>query len=528
MNQGQFETLLSRALDNDLTAEEFATFEQQLASSPEARARYLEAVDLHNLLDLELQAKLPVQLGTSNVVDVQRIIRKQKRKSMRIAALAAAAVLIIGLVSLRLIMVAERAPTLAFTTAPGSEFTLTHDLGDSETEGMIMDKGSRLQLSRGTVELTFASGVRSIIKAPADMTLHEDDTLFLNRGTAWFEVPEKAIGFTVKTKDLIVVDLGTEFGVLSKPNDYDEVHVIKGKVRVNALGIRKESTTLVANEARRNDPIGRLDTIAAKPSVFWKSLSELPPYLHWSFDQNDKFDVKGSHPAIKEMVITPSPSHSPPELVQGKHGSALSLNGKQQGLLTNWTGIYGADRPLSAAVWVRIPKGLDLTGYAAIVGWGIPKDSKAKWKFFVRHDNIADAPTANISMGTYRGRYAGETRLDDNQWHHIAVVHHGIHPDTGAPDIALYIDGQQEVLSHSNSPVNSKNFNEIQAVKESPDAKPMAIGIGPVPQDVTFRGLIDELYIFDGAISYETIKSLANVARNQQKQTTQPTKNDKY
>ncbi|MBT8044468.1 MAG: FecR domain-containing protein, partial [Verrucomicrobiae bacterium] len=232
MNDGQFESYLSRVLENDLSAEEFAEFERHLASSPEARAQYLDAVDVHNLLDLSLQAKIPTQRGISNVVDVQRIIGKQRRKSMRIAAMSAAAIFVIGLACLGFFMVKERPPALAFNTSPGTDFTLTHSKDASEAEGRIMEAGSRLHLTTGTVELSFASGVRSIVKAPADITLHQDDTLFVNQGTAWFEVPENAIGFTVKSKELTAVDLGTEFGVIVKPNDYDEVHVFKGKVRV--------------------------------------------------------------------------------------------------------------------------------------------------------------------------------------------------------------------------------------------------------------------------------------------------------
>ncbi len=33
----------------------------------------------------------------------------------------------------------------------------------------------------------------------------------------------------------------------------------------------------------------------------------------------------------------------------------------------------------------------------------------------------------------------------------------------------------------------------------------MAFGKGHVPQDITFRGLVDELYSFDGVLSQEAI-----------------------
>jgi len=56
---------------------------------------------------------------------------------------------------------------LVFTTAPGTQFTLVHGGSDNAPEGMALVKGSQLQLTQGTVELTFGSGVKSIVTAPA-------------------------------------------------------------------------------------------------------------------------------------------------------------------------------------------------------------------------------------------------------------------------------------------------------------------------------------------------------------------------
>lgn len=510
MSRDEFERLLSGVLDNDLSADEFAEFEQYLVSSPEAREIYLDAIDLHNLLDLELQARPLATQAFSGVVDVKRIIMNQRRREIRIAAMAAAAVIILSLSSLRLFMVTERDLTLSFDTAPGTEFTLTHGRDRTPDTGKTMKLGSRLRLSNGTVELSFESGVVSIISAPADITLRKNNTLFVNQGTAWFRVPESAIGFTVETKELKVVDLGTEFGVLSHVGSHDEVHVFSGKVRIDTHGRDRESTELVANQAMKNDHNGRLHVIPNRSSAFLSRLPQFPPYLHWSFDEDDGFQVKGSHLVAREMWITPSPAESPPQLVEGKYGTALSLDGNQQSLVTDWEGIYGMDRPLSTAMWVRIPGGLDLTHYSGIVGWGIPRNSNAKWKVFVRRDSTDQPATVVISMGSEGGmhRYTGKTRIDDDQWHHISVVHHGRLTDSGEPDVTLYLNGEREALTHVFTPIPENERSNLDEIERHPEAKPLAIGKGPVPQDVTFRGLIDELYLFDGAISQEDIKQL--------------------
>jgi len=54
MNSESFEAAVSRLLDGDISPEDFSELERYLEGSAEARARYMEFVDLHNVLDLEL------------------------------------------------------------------------------------------------------------------------------------------------------------------------------------------------------------------------------------------------------------------------------------------------------------------------------------------------------------------------------------------------------------------------------------------------------------------------------------------
>ncbi len=275
MNREKLHEWVSRSLDNDLSEFEFFQLELHLIESAEARAYYRYQSQLHALLGLELNKSQAPQFQLAKpVISMDQVILLQKKKTLKIAAMAAAAMVLLGLITMQLFMVKERPPTLAFETAPGTQFDITHSMtGDDAPIGMTMEKGSRLKLSHGTVELSFGTGVKSIVIAPADMTLHDDNKLYLNQGTAWFQVPKGAEGFTVKTKEL---DLGTEFGVIATPNDHDELHVFKGKVKVTALRVRKESDTLTAGQACRIDPIGRL--VSVKPEIK-KFLTVLPTSL---------------------------------------------------------------------------------------------------------------------------------------------------------------------------------------------------------------------------------------------------------
>lgn len=135
-----------------------------------------------------------------------------------------------------------------------------------------MEPGSRLLVRSGIVELQFVSGVRGIVRGFADLTLQRENLLKLENGTAWFEVPESAVGFKVNTPDFELIDLGTEFGIVSEPNFLDEVHVFKGKVEVvNRSGLRKRER-LVAGQARFAGPAGRWNEIKVRPDLLLEQL----------------------------------------------------------------------------------------------------------------------------------------------------------------------------------------------------------------------------------------------------------------
>lgn len=277
MNQEKFHEWVSRSLDNDLSEFEFSQLELHLIESAEARAYYRSQSQLHALLGLELNKSQASQNQLAKpVISMDQVILLQKKKTLKIAAMAAAAMVLFTLLSLQLLFIDKPASPLAFKTSPSTIFTLTHATSEEAPSGMILHTGSRLKLEQGSVELSFGTGVKSIVIAPADMTLHDDNKLYLNQGTAWFQVPKGAEGFTVKTKELNIVDLGTEFGVIATPDNYDELHVFKGKVQVTALRARKESDTLTAGQARRVGMIGRL--VSVKPEIE-KFLTDLPTSL---------------------------------------------------------------------------------------------------------------------------------------------------------------------------------------------------------------------------------------------------------
>ncbi|MFK7909972.1 MAG: hypothetical protein AB8F34_05145 [Akkermansiaceae bacterium] len=272
MNRHELETHLQDLLEGGLDASALDDLQQELRENPESQELYRDYVRLQNALQIR-----SVGVDLVSVVPMDRVVQRRQRRMMRNSALAAAAVLVVGLLVMTFFMVKKRPPTLVFTSSPGTEFVLSGMGGEDSPHGMIIEEGMRLEIQRGTVELKFVSGVRGIIKGPADLTLHRKDLLYLARGTGWFEVPEEAIGFKVKTPDLILTDLGTEFGILTQPDFLDEVHVFKGKVDLLNRYALKKKQLAVGDEAWVAGPAGRWKKIPLRPDHFIKQLPKTAP-----------------------------------------------------------------------------------------------------------------------------------------------------------------------------------------------------------------------------------------------------------
>ncbi|NWK55049.1 FecR domain-containing protein [Verrucomicrobiaceae bacterium N1E253] len=518
MHRNQLEESINDLLEGVISEQDFAKLQQELKDNAEARNTYKQYIQVQNTL--EQHAAGTNTLTSSNVIPINQILKKQQRRQIKIALISAAAILVLSAVLLRLFFVdSETPPSLAFQTSPGTLFTITHDGAEDQPNGQTMHPGSRLQLSQGAIELSFASGVKSIITAPADLTLHAEDQLYLGEGTAWFHVPKGAEGFQVKTRDLNIVDLGTEFGVLAKTNDHDEVHVLKGKVEVSALRVRKETLTLDAGQARRIDPVGRLTLIESKPSAFLTSLPQSLLFLHWSFDQKQGIEVDGpqvdgNHPLASEVI---SKYHGAVQSCKGRRGEALRLNSNGQHVTTNWPGFSGV-KPRSVAFWIKLPKGGQPQEFAAIIGWGDNSRENYKWEVVVRQNSSDQKGRVSISWGTTIINTFPV--LTPERWHHVILNDYGRTDAQGDPVISIFVDGQQvesRFWARTGDPINTTTYTA--------DALPLSMGVTIRHSSIADRRRylkadLDELYVFDGALTAEQARQFYTKQLSYVKKTT--------
>lgn len=116
----------------------------------------------------------------------------------------------------------------------------------------------RLSLTAGLAELSFDSGTDVILEAPCEFEVTSSDSARLLSGKVSVTVTEVSNGFTLRTPEAEILDLGTEYAV-ALDEESTEVHVFDGSVLwiPDVQGVEIEDR-IEAGEARqytRSDPV---------------------------------------------------------------------------------------------------------------------------------------------------------------------------------------------------------------------------------------------------------------------------------
>lgn len=507
LSSNELDRRIFALLDGAITEDEHRELERDLLARGEARDRYVELAALHSLLEIEAeQGGHAVRRGP---VPVDLVVSRQRRRLVRFAAMAAAAVLLATGLVLRLVFMPP--PAMArMVKAEGTVVSITHasSLAKPPPEDSLAP-GSTLNLIQGTVELAFESGVRAIVQAPQTLTVIDRQRVALREGTAWFHVPRGAEGFEVRTPEILVTDLGTEFGVISRPDAADEVHVFKGRVKVEALHGAGEGATLTVNQARSTFVTGKLLETKPAPERFLTKLPAGLPYLHWGFEESQPAGIgtSGTHPLAGRIDASPQalPHKSALCGVPGKTGRGLATDGSGAFLKTNWEGI-GGNAPRSMAYWVRLDP--EMKYIDPVVGWGERSGLHAFFSGVVSSGQDARA----VSLVSFQEVwYEGTIPLDDGKWHHIAHVYTGRRRPDGGPEVLGYVDGRPESLRLMiSSQASPGDVHPVETDTASHDAFPLTLfcHLYGAPDGIRNPVEIDELFVFCGAITAEQVENL--------------------
>ncbi len=378
----------------------------------------------------------------------------------------------------------------------------------------VLSRG-RIEFGRGFIKLRFPKNTTVIVEGPAVFELVAANRIHLELGKIVADVGDPKSGFTIESPDGRVVDLGTRFGV-SVGASGTEVQVLKGLVKTKANGDSDFHELRQAQGVLLN--ASGVTPIEADTTRF---LTALPPrtseqvgYVHWAFDEgegdtaiNTGHGLPGAE--VPARLTSLLEGHPGPEWVPGRFGNALEFDGKGDYVATDFGGI-GGGQPRTVAFWARVPQDWKPINGFALVSWGTHAQDKPGLAWQISINPIKeDGPLGRLRVGVLGGQVVGTHDMRDGQWHHIAVVLYGVErPDTGT-HVLLYVDGE---LEHA----ERKKVHEIQTDVQTTKALPVRFGRNLASDNSrrVFRGTIDEVYIFDAALTQDDIKRLAleNVA----------------
>jgi hypothetical protein len=147
-----------------------------------------------------------------------------------------------------------------FDTSPGSRFATT--------------KGP-MYLERGVVRFSYDQGVDVLIEGPAQFQMTTPAEIVLKQGKLYAHVTETGAGFSVKTHNSKIIDLGTEFGVYSDDQGDTQLHVFRGKTKLIA-GSNNNVDTVVdvfgGNAKEVSDTGQRIQSIELSQGTFARAI----------------------------------------------------------------------------------------------------------------------------------------------------------------------------------------------------------------------------------------------------------------
>lgn len=264
--------LLAALRDGTLAGAELARLDAILAESPEARAYYLEYVDLcTNLRHYQGATPQPAPATERSPVSGRRWLGI----AVAVGLGAVAAAVLIGLFRLPPEVGPERSPETAVappTPRPPGVALLTRSVGASWV-GVAHPPGvgaplpaGRVHLSAGLVQLEFYGGAAVVLEGPVEFELRDAARGFCQSGRLTARAGPNARGFVIGTPRCEVTDRGTEFGLSVTPAG-DEVRVFEGRVAVTAPA-PFEAREVPAGQGLRVAPDGTTGPVAPNPAPF--------------------------------------------------------------------------------------------------------------------------------------------------------------------------------------------------------------------------------------------------------------------
>ncbi|MEC7777192.1 MAG: CotH kinase family protein, partial [Planctomycetota bacterium] len=216
------------------------------------------------------------------------------------------------------------------------------------------------------------------------------------------------------------------------------------------------------------------------------------PVASWSFDGNVLDSSGGGHHG--ELGDANYDRDIPNAVEEGR---SLRFDGEaSQVIIRNYNGIT-AGQPRTLAAWIKT----NVRG-GVIASWGSSRAGN-KWLFRVENSNGARGA---LGVDIANGYFVGNRNVADGRWHHVAVV---LPDDTASntTDLRLYVDGQLDAGNPGGAGPSALRARVIDTGFAG------NVLIGSDVEGGYFEGRIDEVGLWDEALTTEQIRALASGTR---------------
>jgi len=228
-----------------------------------------------------------------------------------------------------------------------------------------------------------------------------------------------------------------------------------------------------------DDMINNKD-LAALGQVWGRDAAGPVPVAQWPLNETAGMVAADSAGAYDGSLLGFTADDS--QWVTGHLGGGLEFDGTDDYVeVEGYTGICG-QKPRAVSAWIKT-QGI-AAGELPIVAWG-QNQPGAYWLLAVDEDQ-----RLRLSCGAGFVS-ANEQQVGDGNWHHVAVVLDPVNPERPLiSDVLLYVDGRRRTIYRMQEA--EINTGCIAGVR---------IGAAYGPGDNSFAGTIDEVAIFDAAVS---------------------------
>ena len=203
----------------------------------------------------------------------------------------------------------------------------------------------------------------------------------------------------------------------------------------------------------------------------------------WKFDETAGRTAADSSPHNRKGALTGSLTFDR-NSAKGKIGKALRLSGINHVQITNYKGITGT-KPRTITAWIKTED-----DQGEIMAWGADDFGKM---WFYRHIR------GRVGVTPSGGYLYINDKTDDGDWHHVAVVVHEVELPNLHDDVKLYKDGKP-------AEIHDIGLLDLWPLDTGSDAD-VCVG-----ED--FRGLMDDVRIYDRALSEDEVNTLFRLRGN--------------